>query len=63
MLENQEDIAIDEGLFEVEADEDVDMFMGMPHLEEVSDSENEGEDDCEFFYLFIKTWMIFKTTR
>ena len=52
MLENQENIAIDEGLFEIGDDEDVDMFADMPHLQEVSDSED-GEDG-EYFYFYIK---------
>ena len=51
MLENQENIAIDQSLFEIGDDEDIDMFAGMPHLQDISDSEDENEGKFLFVYL------------
>ena len=41
ILENQENILIDEEVLEL--DGDIDMFEGMPSLQDVSDDEDEGK--------------------
>lgn len=41
ILENQENILIDEEVLEL--DGDIDMFEGMPMLQDISDDEDEGK--------------------
>ena len=43
ILENQENILVDEEMLELNAEDDVDMFEGMPSLQDVSDDEDEGK--------------------
>ena len=43
ILENQDNILVDKEMLELNAEDDVDMFEGMPSLQDVSDDEDEGK--------------------
>ena len=42
ILENQENILVDSDVLEIGADEEGDIFEGMPHLQDLSDDEDDG---------------------